>query len=83
MGIISWIIIGLIAGYLGKLAYPGHQGGGVLATLGLGICGSIVGGFIGHSLLGVSVGFSFPGLLFAVLGAMLCIFIWGLLTSKK
>jgi len=81
MGIISWIVVGLIAGSLGKLLYPGHQGGGILTTLGLGVVGALVGGFLGKSLLGVGAGFSVPGLIIAVLGAMLCIFIWGLIAK--
>ena len=82
MGILSWIIVGLIAGGIGKAIYPGHQGGGILATIGLGILGAIVGGFIGSSLLGVGAGLSIPGIIVAILGAMVCIFIWGLLTNK-
>lgn len=82
MGILSWIIVGLIAGAIGKLIYPGHQGGGLLATLALGICGAIVGGFIGGLLFGVGSGFSVSGLIVSILGAMLCIFVWGLLVNK-
>lgn len=83
MGIIAWLVLGLIAGALAKLIYPGHQGGGILATIGLGILGALVGGFIGQAILGVSAtGLSVSGIIFAVLGAMLLIFIWGLLTRR-
>ena len=82
MNIIAWLVLGLIAGALAKLIYPGHQGGGILATIGLGLLGSLVGGFIGQALLGVSAGFSVPGIICAILGAMLLIFIWGLLTRR-
>lgn len=82
MGIISWIIVGLVAGSIGKLIYPGHQGGGILATLGLGVCGAILGGFIGSALFGVTAGFSVSGIIISVLGAMLCIFLWGVLTRS-
>lgn len=82
MGFLSWIIVGLIAGALGKAIYPGHQGGGLLATLGLGICGSIVGGWLGSLIFGVGTGFSLGGIIMAVLGSMICIFLWGLLTNK-
>ena len=89
MGILAWLVLGLIAGALAKLIYPGHQGGGILATIGLGILGALVGGFIGQALLGssgaaaASVGaLSIPSIIFAVLGAMLLIFIWGLLTRR-
>ncbi|WP_413166468.1 GlsB/YeaQ/YmgE family stress response membrane protein [Capilliphycus salinus ALCB114379] len=85
MGILAWLVLGLIAGALAKLIYPGHQGGGIFATIGLGILGAIVGGFLGQLLLGsagaagASAGaLSIPSIIFAVLGAMLLIFIWGL-----
>ena len=89
MGIIAWLVLGLIAGALAKLIYPGHQGGGIFATIGLGILGALVGGYIGQTLLGssgaaaASAGaLSIPSIIFAVLGAMLLIFIWGLITRS-
>ncbi|MCC0178700.1 GlsB/YeaQ/YmgE family stress response membrane protein [Waterburya agarophytonicola K14] len=89
MGILAWLALGLIAGALAKLIYPGHQGGGILATMGLGILGALVGGYVGQALLGssgaaaASAGaLTLPGIIFAVLGAMLLIFIWGLLTRR-
>lgn len=83
MGIVTWLVLGLIAGALAKLIYPGRQGGGILATMGLGILGSLVGGYIGHALLGAGAtagSLTIPGVIFAVLGAMVLIFIWGLIT---
>ena len=89
MGILAWLALRLIAGALAKLIYPGHQGGGILATMGLGILGALVGGFIGQALLGssgaaaASAGaLTIPSIVFSVLGAMLLIFIWGLLTRR-
>lgn len=88
-GIIAWIVLGLIAGAIAKALYPGNQGGGIFATIGLGIVGALVGGYLGQMLLpgaGASAAaagaISLPGIIFAVLGAMLCIFIWGLLTRR-
>ncbi|MCG5056535.1 GlsB/YeaQ/YmgE family stress response membrane protein [Limnoraphis robusta Tam1] len=85
MGILAWLALGLIAGALAKLIYPGNQGGGIFATLGLGILGALVGGYLGKTLLGssgaaaASAGaLTIPSIIFAVLGAMLLIFIWGL-----
>ncbi len=83
--ILAWLALGLIAGALAKLIYPGRQGGGIFATIGLGILGALVGGYLGQTLLG-STGaaaatagvLSIPSIIFAVLGAMLLIFIWGL-----
>ncbi|HAG83745.1 MAG TPA: GlsB/YeaQ/YmgE family stress response membrane protein [Cyanobacteria bacterium UBA12227] len=89
MDIIAWLVLGLIAGALAKLIYPGQQGGGIFATIGLGILGALVGGYLGQILLGSSSAaaasagaLSLPSIFFAVLGAMLLIFIWGLFTRR-
>lgn len=88
-GIIAWIILGLIAGAIAKAIYPGRQGGGIFATIGLGILGALVGGYLGQVVFGSSGAASasagaltIPGVFFAVLGAILLIFIWGLVTRK-
>lgn len=85
--IIAWLVLGLIAGALAKLIYPGNQGGGIVATIGLGILGALVGGYLGQMLLGTTAGatagvLSIPSIIFAVLGALLLIFIWGLITRR-
>lgn len=86
-GILAWIILGLIAGALAKLIYPGDQGGGIFATIGLGILGALLGGYLGKLLLGTSAGASagaitLPSIAFAVIGAVILIFLWGLLTRR-
>lgn len=86
-GIIAWIVLGLIAGAIAKAIYPGHQGGGIFATIGLGILGALVGGWLGQSLLGSGGGaaagaLTIPSVIFAIIGAMLLIFIWGLVTRR-
>ncbi|RMF26657.1 MAG: GlsB/YeaQ/YmgE family stress response membrane protein [Cyanobacteria bacterium J083] len=90
MNILAWLVLGLIAGALAKLIYPGHQGGGIFATIGLGILGALVGGYLGQVLLGssgaaaASAGaLTIPSIIFAVLGAILLIFIWGLITRRS
>lgn len=87
MNIIAWIVLGLIAGAIGKAIYPGHQGGGILATMLLGIVGAFIGGSLfsfiqtgSLSLVGAS--FSIPGLIVAVIGSIIAIFLWGLLTRR-
>ncbi len=89
MDIIAWLVLGLIAGALAKLFYPGRQGGGIISTIALGIFGALVGGYLGQVLFGsgaaaaATVGtLSVGSIFFAVLGAMLLIFIWGLLTRR-
>ncbi len=86
--IIAWVVLGLIAGAIAKAIYPGHQGGGILATIVLGILGALVGGWLGRVLFGTSGGaaagaLTIPSILFAVLGAIVIIFIWGLLTRQS
>lgn len=87
MHFLAWIVLGLIAGAIAKAIYPGHQGGGILATIVLGILGALVGGYLGNLLFGTSGGaivgaLTLPSILFAVLGAIVLLFIWGLVTRR-
>jgi uncharacterized membrane protein YeaQ/YmgE (transglycosylase-associated protein family) len=88
MNIIAWIILGLIAGAIGKAIYPGRQGGGILSTMILGIIGAFVGGSIvtlleTGTLQLTAATLSIPGLIVAIIGAMIAIFIWGLITRSS
>lgn len=75
MGILSWIVFGLIAGALAKWIMPGKDPGGIVVTILLGIAGAIVGGFIASLLgLGTVSGFSLGGLAIAIGGALLLLF---------
>ena len=59
MGVLSWIILGLVAGILAKVIMPGKDGGGFIITVVLGIAGAFVGGWVGSFLgLGSTGGFS-------------------------
>jgi uncharacterized membrane protein YeaQ/YmgE (transglycosylase-associated protein family) len=72
MGIISWIVMGLIVGVLAKLIMPGKDPGGFIITILLGIAGAFVGGFIGSSLgFGEVTGFNLKSLLLAIGGAII------------
>ncbi|MGG6268649.1 GlsB/YeaQ/YmgE family stress response membrane protein [Leptolyngbya sp. AN03gr2] len=87
MNLIAWIILGLIAGAIAKAIYPGNQGGGILGTLLLGIVGAFIGGslytFLTTGALNLTAAsLSFGGILIAILGAIVAIFIWGLLTRS-
>lgn len=83
MGILSWIVFGLIAGALAKLIMPGPQGGGILLTILLGIVGSIVGGFLGTLFgFGDISGFDLRSLLLAVGGGLVVLSLWGMLSRK-
>lgn len=85
MGIISWIVFGLIAGALAKFIMPGDDPGGCIVTALLGIAGAVVGGFIGSLLFdtgGVS-GFNLPSFLIAVVGALLLLFLYRQFVGRK
>lgn len=82
MGIIGWIILGLIAGAIAKAILPGTQGGGWVITLVLGVVGALLGGFIGSQLFGVGIEgfFDISTWLLAIGGAILVLLIYGLVT---
>lgn len=83
--IIAYIVIGALAGAIAKAIMPGKQGGGFWATALLGIIGAFVGGFLGGLLLDSSYTdiFSIAGLVTAIIGALIVLFIWGLVTKNK
>ena len=77
MGIIAWIIFGLIAGAIAKLIMPGRDPGGWIVTILIGIAGAVVGGFIGSALgLGDVTGFNLGSFIIAVLGAILLLIVY-------
>ncbi|EGU38099.1 transglycosylase associated protein [Vibrio ichthyoenteri ATCC 700023] len=77
MGIISWIILGLIAGALAKWLMPGKDGGGWIATMVLGIAGAFVGGFLGGLLgFGGADGVNIGSIITATLGAFVLLFVY-------
>ncbi len=59
MGIIGWIILGLIAGLIAKAIMPGKDPGGIIVTIILGIVGALLGGFLASALFDVNVNDSF------------------------
>jgi uncharacterized membrane protein YeaQ/YmgE (transglycosylase-associated protein family) len=81
MNLIAWVVLGLLAGAIAKAIYPGYQGGGILATLLLGIVGAFIGGTLVNilqtgSLTLTSASLTLPGLFVAVLGAIIAIFLY-------
>lgn len=77
MGIIAWIILGLVAGAIAKYLHPGPDPGGWIATLVIGVIGSVVGGFV-FGLFGMSGtdGLNLWSLIVAVVGAVICLAIY-------
>jgi len=84
IGIISWIVVGLIAGILGKLVMPGRDPGGFLLTIVIGMIGALVGGLI-VQLLGVTgvTGFNLWSILVATLGAIILLALYRLVAGGR
>lgn len=77
MGLLSWIVFGLLAGIIAKFLMPGRDGGGVILTIVLGIAGAVVGGFIATALgLGDVTGFNIRSFIIAVGGAILVLLLY-------
>ena len=92
--ILGWIVFGLIAGVIAKAIMPGRDPGGCIVTILIGIAGSLLGGFIGHYLLGYGTGgrgdvsdLSRPGflmsLVLAVVGAIILLAIYRLIKGRS
>jgi uncharacterized membrane protein YeaQ/YmgE (transglycosylase-associated protein family) len=80
VGILSWIIFGLIAGMLAKWLMPGRDGGGLIMTMLLGIAGAFVGGWIGTRLgFGSVTGFNLGSFFTAIIGALALLFVYRLI----
>ena len=83
MSILSWIVVGLIAGVLGKLIMPGDDPGGFIVTILLGIVGAFVGGFVVSLFGGIGVtGFNIWTILVATLGAVILLAAYRLIARR-
>lgn len=77
MGILLWVLFGLIAGAIAKFIMPGKDPGGIIVTIILGILGAVVGGFIGTQLgFGDITGFDLRSMALAVGGAVLLLVVY-------
>lgn len=75
MGILGWIIFGLVVGALAKFVMPGKDPGGIVVTILLGIVGAVVGGFLGR-VLGLYKEGEPAGFIGALIGAVLLLWIY-------
>ena len=77
MGIISWIIMGLVVGVISKFLMPGKDPGGIFITILLGIAGAIGGGFVSSAIgFGQVTGFDLRSLIIAVCGSLILLIIY-------
>lgn len=86
LGIISWVIFGVVVGAIAKMIMPGNQNMGWLMTSILGIVGSLVGGFIANNLLGFGEDgniWDFGTIAISVLGALIVLWVYGKVVSKS
>ncbi len=83
MGLISWIVVGLIAGLLAKWIMPGSEPGGLIITLILGMAGASFGGFLVSILGGTgAAGFNVWSILVATIGAIILLFLYSLVARQ-
>ena len=82
MTVLGWIVFGLIVGIVGKLVMPGKDPGGFLATVAIVILGAIIGGFLGR-LLGMYGEGDPVGFIMAVIGAMLFLWLYRMITRRS
>ncbi len=81
--LVVWIIVGLIAGALGKLIMPGRDPGGIIVTILLGMAGALVGGFITQGLLGFRGGGFISTIIVATIGAIILLALYRLIAGRR
>ena len=85
MGIIAWIILGLLAGAIAKAIMPGNDPGGIIVTMLIGIVGALLGGFLANALFGADAldeFFDVSTWLTAIVGALILLFIYRLIAGR-
>lgn len=85
MGIIAWIILGLIAGAIAKAVMPGKDPGGLIVTTLLGIVGALLGGFLATALFNVDPNdgfFDLSSWLSAIVGALILLAVYRAVTGR-
>ena len=86
LGFVWWIIIGLVAGLLGRLLVPGPQPMGWLLTIVLGLVGSVVGGIVSSLIFGndpMEPGFHAGGLIMSTIGAVIVLVLYSTLQKRR
>jgi len=83
MGIISWIVLGAIAGFLANMVVGGREG--LIGTIILGILGAVLGGYVAASIFhkGDVTGVNIESIVIAALGAIVVLLVWRALTRKR
>lgn len=83
MGILSWMIFGLIIGALARFLMPGRDPMGCLMTMGLGIVGSLLGGFLGQMMGLYPPGVTGGGIIMSIIGAVLVLAVYRSVAKRE
>ncbi|MFY9820167.1 MAG: GlsB/YeaQ/YmgE family stress response membrane protein [Thermoanaerobaculia bacterium] len=84
MGLLSWIVFGLIAGGVAKFLMPGRDPGGCIITIVIGVIGALLGGFLATQLgFGGISGFDLRSFCIAVLGSIVLLILWRMLRGRR
>lgn len=82
MGILAWILFGLVVGVIAKLLMPGRDPGGFIVTILLGIAGALVGGFLGRAM-GLYQEGEAAGWIMSILGAIVLLALYRLVARRR
>ena len=82
MGILSWILFGLVVGVIAKLLMPGRDPGGFIITILLGIAGALIGGFVGRAL-GMYETNQGAGWIMSILGAIILLALYRMMVRRR
>jgi uncharacterized membrane protein YeaQ/YmgE (transglycosylase-associated protein family) len=86
MGILGWIVLGLVAGAIAKAILPGDDPGGIIVTMIIGIVGALLGGFLGQALFNVDTldeFFDISTWLTAIIGAIILLLLYRLVAGRR
>ena len=82
MGILSWILFGLVVGVIAKLLMPGRDPGGFIVTMLLGVAGALIGGFIGRAM-GLYQANEGAGWIMSILGAIVLLALYRMMVRRR
>ncbi len=84
MGLLSWIVFGLIAGAIAKFLMPGRDPGGCIITIIIGVVGSVLGGWLAtlFGFGGIS-GFDIRSFCIAILGSIILLILWRMISGRR
>jgi uncharacterized membrane protein YeaQ/YmgE (transglycosylase-associated protein family) len=85
MGIIGWILLGLLAGIIAKAVLPGDDPGGFIVTTIIGIVGALLGGFLGSAIFGVNLGgfFDLRTWVLGIIGSLILLAIYRVIIGRR